>query len=47
MQRAELDDKLRYASHHPDRLMPLPAGKPPPAQYSRNKAMKTYLPSVI
>jgi hypothetical protein len=28
MQRAESDDKLWYASHHPDRLMPLPAGKP-------------------
>jgi len=28
MQRAEPDDKLWYASHHPDRLMPLPAGKP-------------------
>ena len=24
MQRAEPDDKLRYASHRPDRLMPLP-----------------------
>jgi hypothetical protein len=28
MQSAEPDDKLWYASHHPDRLMPLPAGKP-------------------
>ena len=38
MQRAEPDNKLWHASHHPFRLMPLPAGKPPPAQYSRNKA---------
>ena len=41
MQCAESDDKLRYASNHPDRLMPLPAGKPPPAQCSRNKAPST------
>ena len=40
---AESDDKLRYASNRPDRLMPLPAGKPPPAQCSRNKAMQRAL----
>ena len=39
MQRAEPDDKLWYASHHPDRLMTLPAGTRPAAQYSRNKAV--------
>jgi hypothetical protein len=38
MQRAEPDDKLWYASHHPDRLMPPPAGTRQAAQYSRNKA---------
>ena len=38
MQRAEPDDKLWYASHHPDRLMTPPAGTRPAAQYSRNKA---------
>jgi hypothetical protein len=38
MQRAEPDDKLWYASHHPDPLIPPPAGKRLPVEYSRNKA---------
>jgi hypothetical protein len=40
MQCAERDDKLRYASNHPYPLMPIPAGKPAPAQCSRNKALE-------
>jgi hypothetical protein len=39
MQRAEPDDKLWYARHHPDRLITPPVGTRPVAQYSRNKAM--------
>jgi hypothetical protein len=41
MQRAEPDDKLWYASHHPDQLMTPRAGTRPAAQYSRNKAAET------
>jgi DNA-binding transcriptional LysR family regulator len=39
MQRAEPDDKLWYASHHPDWLMAPPAGTWPAARYPRNKAL--------
>ncbi len=45
MQRAEPDDKIRYASHQPDRSMTPPTGTRPAAQYSRNKAHPKGLPS--